>query len=107
MPKPEKHLFICVQNRPPQHPSGSCVQRGGAEVLQAFAEAINTPEHFGRFAITTTGCMGPCNMGPNILVYPDGVMYCGVQKDDVKEIVEQHILGGKPVERLLAPKEIW
>ena len=57
--------------------------------------------------VTTSGCFGPCHMGPNVLVYPEGVMYGGVSKGDIPEIIEQHLLGDQPVERLLAPEDIW
>ena len=62
---------------------------------------------FGRFAVTTTGCIGPCGMGPNILVYPEGVMYNGVTKEDIPAIIEEHLLGGTPVERLKAGDDVW
>jgi (2Fe-2S) ferredoxin len=62
---------------------------------------------FGRFAVTNTGCFGPCGLGPNVLVYPDGVLYTGVSKEDVPAIIEEHLLGGTPVQRLLAPADIW
>jgi (2Fe-2S) ferredoxin len=45
-------------------------------------------------------------MGPNVLVYPDGVLYSGVIRDDVQEIIEQHLLGNV-VARLQAPADIW
>jgi (2Fe-2S) ferredoxin len=62
---------------------------------------------FGRVAITRTSCLGPCELGPSVLVYPDGVMYVGVQASDIEEIFDQHLLGDQPVERLLAPPEVW
>jgi (2Fe-2S) ferredoxin len=51
--------------------------------------------------------MGPCGVGPSVLVYPEGVLYGKVQKSDVKTIVEQHLIGGKPVTELQVPKDIW
>ena len=51
-------------------------------------------------AVTTSGCLGPCFEGPNLVVYPDGVWYQGVSVDDVDEIVE-HLAGGPVVARLL------
>jgi len=57
--------------------------------------------------LTTTGCLGPCSEGPNILVYPEGVMYGGIKKEDVNKIIEEHLIGDKPVEELFIAKEIW
>ncbi len=51
--------------------------------------------------ITRTGCLGPCEEGPVIVVYPEGTWYKAVTLDDVAELVESHILGGKPVKRLV------
>ncbi len=57
--------------------------------------------------IILTGCFGLCSKGPIAVVYPDGAFYTHVQPDDVAEIVEKHIVGGTPVERLLhAEKDI-
>ena len=50
------------------------------------------------------GCLDQCEKGPSVVVYPDAIWYGGVTEADVKEIVEQHILGGRPVERLLMPE---
>lgn len=107
MAKPEKHLFICTQARPEGHPRGSCSQRGCNEVAEALWNEMMGRDLLGRFALTSSGCMGPCNLGPNILVYPEGVMYTGVQRDDIKEIIESHLLADTPVERLLAPEDVW
>jgi (2Fe-2S) ferredoxin len=62
---------------------------------------------FTEVAVTPTGCLGPCGMGPSVLVYPDGVMYGRVTVDDVNEIFESHLIGGKPVQRLIMPTNIW
>jgi (2Fe-2S) ferredoxin len=62
---------------------------------------------YGKVAVTRTSCLGPCELGPNVLVYPDGVMYVGVEAADVEEIFDRHLQGGRPVARLQAPAEIW
>ena len=51
--------------------------------------------------------IGPCSMGPNVLVYPEGVFYTHVKKEDVKAIFDEHLLGGRPLERLQAAAEVW
>ena len=106
MSKPEKHVFICNQNRGPGHPRGSCAQSGATPVLEEFVHEFQQRNLYGKFALTATGCLGPCN-GPHVLVYPEGVMYWKVTKDDVKTIVDEHLLGDTPVARLRVPPEIW
>jgi len=107
MPKPVKHVFVCTQSRPPGHPRGSCGGSGSTVVFQEFMQQLEQRQLWGRFAVTGSGCLGPCGSGPNILVYPEGIMYGGVGKDDVAAIIEEHLLGDKPVERLKVPDEIW
>jgi (2Fe-2S) ferredoxin len=62
---------------------------------------------YGKVAVTRTSCLGPCELGPSVLVYPEGVFYVGVQAADVEEIFDEHLLGGRPVTRLQAAAEIW
>ncbi len=107
MPRPAKHVFVCTQQQPPHHPRGSCVQQGCGEVFDAFLAELQGRNLFGSLQVTATGCLGPCTAGPSVLVYPEGVMYGGVRKADVAEILEQHLLGGEPVERLQASPELW
>jgi (2Fe-2S) ferredoxin len=75
--------------------------------LDEFYYQFQQRQCFDKIAITSTGCLGPCGNGPSVLVYPEGVMYGGVTKDDVTAIFEEHLLGGKPVERLKVPADIW
>ncbi len=107
MPKPEKHLFICTQQRPEGHPRGCCQAKGGTSLAEEFWFHLQGKNLLGKIALTTTACFGPCGMGPNVLVYPDGVLYSGVTRDDVQEIIEQHLLSNNVVTRLQTPADIW
>lgn len=107
MPRPEKHVFVCTQNRPEGHPRGSCGSKGCAEVMNEFMNEIQARNLFEKIALTNTGCLGPCMMGASVLVYPEGLMYGKVTKADVKTIIEQHLLGDEPVTQLLVPAEVW
>jgi (2Fe-2S) ferredoxin len=107
MPRPAKHVFICNQARPPGHPRGSCADKGCREVMDEFLYQFQQRQCFGQVAITGTGCIGPCGTGTNVLVYPEGIMYGGVKKEDVGAIFDEHLLGGQPVERLKVPADLW
>lgn len=107
MPRPQKHVFVCTQARPPGHPRGSCSTSGCAEVMNEFMNEIQRRNLFETIGLTNTGCMGPCGQGPSVLVYPEGVMYGHVKKADVKNIIDQHLLGGQPIEALKVPAEVW
>lgn len=107
MPKPVRHVFVCTQQRPLGHPRGSCQHKGATEVLQAFWAELQKRGAHDRIAITYSGCLGPCDEGANVLVYPEGVLYGGVAKQDVPEIFDRHLEGGEPVERLLVSAALW
>jgi (2Fe-2S) ferredoxin len=108
MPKPKKHLLVCVQGRPQGHPRGSCQEKGCGQTWQAFSDEFTTRNLWASgFALTNTGCLGPCHLGPSVLVYPDGIMYTGVKPEDVGTIIDEHLMFDQPVERLLAPPDVW
>ena len=107
MSKPEKHVFVCSQTRPDGHPRGCCAHKGGSDLLQAFWKELQKRNLFDRISVTYSGCLGPCDGGPNVVVYPEGVMYSQVTKDDVAAIFDEHLLGGQPVERLRCPPALW
>jgi (2Fe-2S) ferredoxin len=107
MPQPSQHVFVCAQRRDPGHPRGSCFQNDCDEVMNAFLAEVQKRNLFDPVAVTNTGCLGPCGFGASVLVYPEGVMYGKVTKDDVPAIIDQHLLGGMPVERLKVPPFIW
>jgi (2Fe-2S) ferredoxin len=97
-----RHHLFCCQNVRPEGSRPCCGARGGAEVLQAFVRRLLREPGLGEgTAITGCGCLGPCFDGPMVVVYPDGVWYRGVTPADVDEIVEAHLVGGRPVERLM------
>ncbi len=107
MARPEKHVFVCTQSRPAGHPRGSCAEKGAGDLMGEFGQQFEQKGLWGRFLLTSAGCMGGCNSGPVVLVYPEGVMYGGVTKEDVSAIVDDHLLGDKPVERLKVSSEVW
>jgi (2Fe-2S) ferredoxin len=107
MSKPQRHVFVCTQNRPPTHPRGSCVAKGSTALLQAFWAELQKRQAYEKISITYSGCLGPCEQGANVLVYPEGVPYSGVTLADVEEIFTIHLEGGNPVARLLAPETVW
>lgn len=107
MAKPEKHVFVCSQARPAGHPRGSCAEKGCRAVVDEFMAQLDLRRCYDKIAVTMTGCIGPCGTGPNVLVYPEGIMYGLVTKGDVSAIFDDHLLGGKPVERLKVPASVW
>jgi (2Fe-2S) ferredoxin len=83
-----KCVRVC-QNR-------TCKKQGAKEVLAAFA-ALPVAD----VNVTGSSCLGQCGNGPMVLVLPDMVWYSGVQPDEVRLLVEQHLLGGQKVKQML------
>ncbi|WP_406676267.1 NADH-quinone oxidoreductase subunit NuoF [Moorella sp. ACPs] len=89
-----------------------CVANGSLEVYEAFrqelerkgftirVELVKEPETSG-IALNISGCHGFCQMGPLVRLEPAGILYCKVTKEDVPEIIAEHLINGRPVERLL------
>ena len=107
MPKPAYHILVCSNQRPPGHPRGSCGENGAMAVLQAIQTGIETKGLFGKALLSTSSCLGPCSMGPVMVVYPDGIWYTGVKPEDVDEILDQHIANGQKVARLEMDESLW
>ena len=98
------HLFICTNTRPAGHPRGCCNPDGSAALRERFKDEVKRRNLKATVRANVAGCLDQCEHGPNLVIYPEGVWYGNVQLDDVDEIIESHILRGKPVERLrLAP----
>jgi (2Fe-2S) ferredoxin len=97
----ERHIFICINERPGNDPRGCCAARGAAGVMEAFRLELSRRGLRGRMRANKAGCLDNCARGVSVVVYPEGVWYGGVQPQDVAEIVEKHLVGGEPVTRLL------
>ncbi len=87
------HVLICGGT--------GCVSSGASEIIGSFKKELARRELDGEVLVVPTGCHGMCEMGPIVVVYPEGTFYCKVTKNDVAEIVEEHIFKGRPVQRLM------
>ncbi len=86
------HVLICGGT--------GCTSSGSVTLQQLFADNIEKHGLTEEIKIVQTGCFGLCAMGPVVIVHPDGTFYSRVQAEDVAEIVEEHLLKGRVVERL-------
>ena len=103
--KPQKHIFVCVNERPIESPKGDCTRRGGKALLDALRGEIFERGWQKRIKVTKVQCLGPCVEGPNMVIYPEGVWYRGVSVEDVKTILTEHIENDTVIERLLLPED--
>lgn len=102
--KPRKHVFVCINERPEEHPRGSCTARGGGEIFERLREGVGRAG-LTDIKVTFSGCLEPCMVGPIVYVAPDDVWYGGVTPQDVERIVEQHLRDEEPVEFLQIGEE--
>jgi (2Fe-2S) ferredoxin len=105
MPKFSKHIFVCTNQRDKDHPRGSCDPHGEGKLQKKLKKRLAEHGVRGTVRANKAGCLDQCEHGPTIVVYPDEVWYGRVSEDDLDEIVASHIVGGKPVERLILPDE--
>ena len=98
-----RHIFICTNRRKDEDPKGSCTAKGSEEIRELFKKELKSRGMDTKVRANKSGCLDVCEHGPTIVVYPEGVWYGKVQKEDVVEIVERHIVGGEVVGRLLLP----
>ena len=78
-----------------------CTSSGSVTLIEEFEKRIEENGLSEEVKIVKTGCFGLCALGPVVIVYPDGTFYSRVQKDDVAEIVSEHLLKGRTVDRLV------
>lgn len=100
MPPFERHVFVCTNLRPADHPRGSCEPSGGEALHKAFKQALADRGLNRRIRANKSGCLDQCEHGPTVVVYPEAVWYGGVSVADVAEIVDRHLAGGERVARL-------
>jgi (2Fe-2S) ferredoxin len=90
----DAHVLVCK--------GGDCKKRGSKAVRTALKDQLRDRGRVGDVRIDSVDCLGLCKHGPNAVVYPGGVWYVGLREGDVPEVVERHLEGGEPVERLAA-----
>lgn len=94
------HVFVCTNQRDNGEPC--CHARGGSDAFAHAKERIaqmqlNGP---GGVRINKAGCLGRCDAGPVLVVYPEETWYGYVDNEDIEEIVQEHLVHGRVVERL-------
>ena len=96
----KRHVFFCCNQREPLE---ACCNNHGALEMQAYAkQRIKSlrMDGKGKVRINKAGCLDRCNEGPILVVYPDAIRYTYVDKHDVEEIIDSHVVHGRIVERL-------
>jgi len=96
------HIFFCINDRGSDSERPSCSQCGSVEIREYAKKRAKELgiSGAGNVRVNQAGCLDRCEEGPVCVVYPEGTWYTYVDETDIDEIIESHLLGGKPVERL-------
>ena len=89
----DHHIMVCAGT--------GCTSSKSLEIIERFRAELEAQGAAEHNRVVRTGCFGLCALGPVVLVYPEGIFYSRVTPDDAAEIVSEHILNGRLVERLL------
>ena len=87
------HIMVCGGT--------GCTSSGSKKIIEAFNREVAAAGLNEEVKVIQTGCFGLCALGPIVVVYPEGIFYSMVEEKDVKEIVEEHLVKGRPVTRLV------
>jgi len=100
----DKHVFCCQNVREPGHPRGCCADKG-SESLREYMKDRCKKLGVKKIRINASGCLDRCELGPTMVIYPEGVWYHYQTKADVDKIIESHLLNDTPVEGLMLRPE--
>src|SRR4030095_3888975 len=90
----DRHVFVCTSGE-------TCPTQGDVEAfVKALRDGVRSANLQGEVRVNKAGCFSQCGHGPLMAVYPENGWYAGVQAGDLKEILDSHIVEGRPVERL-------
>ncbi|MEZ6113319.1 MAG: (2Fe-2S) ferredoxin domain-containing protein [Pirellulaceae bacterium] len=106
MPAFTHHIFICGNQRPPGHPRDCCDPDGSERLKSLFKDELKRHGLKSQVRANSAGCLDQCELGPAVVIYPQGIWYGRVRPEDVPRIVRQTIIGGETLPDLLIPDQL-
>jgi (2Fe-2S) ferredoxin len=97
-----QHIFACTNQRPAGHKRGCCFEKG-AEDLRNYMKKRAKNMGLESVRVNNAGCLDRCELGPCLVIYPEGIWYAPKTESDVDEILDTHVRQGGRVERLMLP----
>ena len=95
----EAHVFVCCNRRPDGHPRGSCAAKG-SERLRDYMKARAKELGIKGIRVNSAGCLDRCELGPCVVIYPEGVWYRVDSTEDVDAVLQVHLVEGGRAEAL-------
>jgi len=105
MPPFTAHIFVCCNRREPGHSRGCCNPDGSEALRNRFKAELKRRNLGPLVRANQSGCLDQCELGPTVVIYPQGIWYGHVQPDDVPRILDETVIGGRVLEDLLIPDE--
>lgn len=87
------HLFVCT--------GPTCAQEGAEEMLQTLQKRLKGLAIRKKVRVTLCRCLGQCGNGPNMVIYPEGTWYAKVEEGEITQVIQDHLVDGKKVDRLV------
>ena len=100
----ERHVFFCTNERPAGHPRGCCKAKG-SEMLRNYMKAKAKEMGLKRVRINNAGCLDRCELGPTMVIYPEGVWYRCNTVEDVDRVLNEHVQKGCRISELMLMPE--
>jgi len=94
------HVFCCTNIRPAEHPRGSCARKGAVDLRDRMKKMAHEMGLKG-VRVNAAGCLDRCELGPTMVIYPEGIWYRFENEADITEILTTHVKGGGRVARLM------
>jgi len=96
----DAHVFCCTNRRPAGHPRGCCADKG-SEALRDYMKDRAKELGLKKVRVNIAGCLDRCELGPTVVIYPEGVWYSVATREDIDEVLQKHLIEGARVERLM------
>ncbi len=96
----ERHVFCCTNLRVKGHRRGCCSEKGSVELRNYLKKRVKE-SGLAKLRVNASGCLDRCELGPTMVIYPEGVWYGYETHDDLDEILQVHLIEGGRVERLM------
>ena len=100
----ERHVFVCENVRADGHPRGCCADKGSVE-LRSYMKARAKELGLKGIRINGAGCLDRCELGPTLVIYPEGVWYACTSKADIDRVLQDHVQNGDRVSHLMLQPE--
>jgi len=101
MTRYQRHVFVCLNERPEEHPKGCCLRKGSAQVRDTLKAELKKRGLSNVVRANKAGCLDACEYGISMVIYPEGIWYGGVRVEDIPEIIDRTIVQGEVIQRLL------